>query len=50
VSHEQDTVATKRGFISEKTAKAIDEIGIDSNSWIDELKGFKSIGFYSYHP
>ncbi len=35
----------KRGFISEKTAKAIDEIGIDPNSWIDELKGFKSIGY-----
>ncbi len=35
----------KRGFISEKSAKTIDEIGIDPNSWLDELKGFKSIGF-----
>ena len=35
----------KRGFISNKTAKAIDEIGIDPDSWLDELKGFKSIGF-----
>nr|WP_306475093.1 transposase [Marinicella litoralis] len=35
----------KHGFISEKTAKAIDEIGIDPNSWLDELKGFKSIGY-----
>ena len=35
----------KTGFISVNTAKAIDEIGIDPNSWIDELKGFKSIGF-----
>jgi hypothetical protein len=35
----------KRGFISEKVAKAIDEIGINPNSWLDELKGFKSIGF-----
>ncbi len=35
----------KRGFISENTAKAIDQIGINSDSWIDELKGFKSIGF-----
>ena len=35
----------KRGFISSKTAKAIDQIGINPNSWIDELKGFKSIGF-----
>ncbi len=35
----------KRGFISKSTAKAFDEIGINPNSWIDELKGFKSIGF-----
>ncbi len=35
----------KRGFISDKTAKAIDEIGINPESWLDELKGFKSIGF-----
>jgi hypothetical protein len=35
----------KRGFISNKTAKTINDIGIDPNSWLDELKGFKSIGF-----
>jgi REP element-mobilizing transposase RayT len=35
----------KRGYISAKTAKAIDQIGINPESWIDELKGFKSIGF-----
>jgi len=35
----------KRGFISDKTAKAIDEIGINPESWMDELIGFKSIGF-----
>ncbi len=35
----------KKGFISSKTAKAIDHIGINPESWIDELKGFKSIGF-----
>ncbi len=35
----------KRGFISKKTAKAIDEIGINPDTWLDELKGFKSIGF-----
>ena len=35
----------KRGFISESTAKAIDQIGIDPDTWIDELKGFKSIGY-----
>jgi len=35
----------KRGFISEKTAKTIDDVGIAPDSWLDELKGFKSIGF-----
>ena len=35
----------KRGFISSKTAKVIDEIGINPDDWLDELKGFKSIGF-----
>jgi len=35
----------KRGYISSRTAKAIDQIGINPDSWIDELKGFKSIGF-----
>jgi hypothetical protein len=40
----------KRGFISLKTAKVINKIGIDPNCWLDELKEFKSIGFYSYHP
>jgi len=35
----------KRGFISAKSAKAIDEIGINPDDWLDELKGFKSIGF-----
>ncbi len=33
------------GFISSKTAKTIDEIGINPDSWLDELKGLKSIGF-----
>jgi len=35
----------KRGYISSKVSKAIDQIGINPDSWIDELKGFKSIGF-----
>ena len=35
----------KRGFISKNTAKTIDQIGINPDDWIDELKGFKSIGF-----
>jgi putative transposase len=33
VSREQDAVATKRGFISAKTANAIDQIGINPDSW-----------------
>lgn len=35
----------KHGFISEKTARTIDQIGINPDDWLDELKGFKSIGF-----
>lgn len=35
----------KTGFISSKTSKAIGQIGIHPDHWIDELKGFKSIGF-----
>jgi len=31
--------------VQPSTAKAIDQLGIDPNSWIDELKGFKSVGF-----
>jgi putative transposase len=34
----------KHGFITAKTAKAIDQIGISPETWIEELKGFKSIG------
>ena len=35
----------KRGVISKNTAKTIDQIGINPDSWLDELKGFKSIGY-----
>ena len=35
----------KRGFISKKTAKTIDKIDINPDDWLDELKGFKSIGY-----
>ena len=35
----------KRGFISKNTAKTIDQIDINPDDWLDELKGFKSIGF-----
>ena len=30
----------KRGFISAESAKAMDQLGINPNTWIDELKGF----------
>ena len=35
----------RKGNISAKAAKTIDQIGINPESWVDELKGFKSIGF-----
>ena len=35
----------KRGFISAETTKAINDVGINPDVWLDELKGFKSIGF-----
>ena len=35
----------KKGFISPKVAKAVDVIGINPDDWLDELKGFKSIGY-----
>ena len=31
---EQDAEAAKRGFISAKSAKVIDEIGIDPDDWL----------------
>ena len=35
----------KQGFISQETAKAINLMGINSDTWLDELKGFKTVGF-----
>ncbi len=35
----------KRGFISQHAAKITAQLGINSDGWIDELRGFKSIGF-----
>ena len=35
----------KRCFIPKDSAKTIDKLGISPDTWLDELKGFKSIGF-----
>mgnify|MGYP000569054494 CR=1 FL=1 len=50
VSREQDAEATKRCFIPKNSTKTINLLGINPDTWLDELKGFKSVGFYSYHP
>ena len=35
----------KRGFISPQAEQVMDQLGINPNTWIDELKGFKSVGY-----
>lgn len=35
----------KRCFIAKDSVKTIDQLGISPDTWIDELKGFKSVGF-----
>ena len=35
----------KRCFIPKDSARTIDKLGISPDTWIEELKGFKSIGF-----
>ena len=35
----------KRCFIARDSAKTIDLLGISSDTWLEELKGFKSVGF-----
>jgi len=35
----------KRCFIARDSSKALDLIGLDADVWLDELKGFKSVGF-----
>lgn len=35
----------KRCFIAHDSAQTIDQLGISPDTWIEELKGFKSIGF-----
>ena len=36
---------TKRGYIPENLPPILDRLGLDPDTWLDELKGFKSIGF-----
>ncbi|WP_154224516.1 hypothetical protein [Marinicella rhabdoformis] len=40
----------KRCFIPNDSASTIDQLGISSDMWLEELRGFKSVGFFSYHP
>lgn len=35
----------KRGFIPDDSIKILDQLGLDSDTWLDELKGFKSVGY-----
>ena len=35
----------KRCFIAHDSARTIDQLGISSDTWVEELKGFKSVGF-----
>ena len=35
----------KRGFIPENLPPILDRLGLDPDTWMDELKGFKSVGF-----
>ncbi len=40
----------KRGSIPQNLPVILDRLNLDADTWINELKGFKSVGFYSYHP
>ena len=35
----------KRGFITNNANKILDQLGLDTDTWLDELKSFKSIGY-----
>ena len=35
----------KAGYISHKLGSALTELELNPDTWIDELKGFKSVGF-----
>ncbi|KAA3641459.1 MAG: hypothetical protein DWP95_06785, partial [Proteobacteria bacterium] len=35
----------KRGFIATNASKILDQLGLDTDTWIDELEGFKSVGY-----
>lgn len=35
----------KKGYISEKLGSALTELELNPDTWLDELKGFKSVGF-----
>lgn len=35
----------KRGFITNNASKILDQLGLDTDTWLDELKSFKSVGY-----
>jgi hypothetical protein len=35
----------KKGFISQKLGSALTELELNPDTWLDELKGFKSVGY-----
>jgi len=35
----------KKGYISQKLGTALTELELNPDTWLDELKGFKSIGY-----
>jgi len=35
----------KKGYISHKLGSALTELELNPDTWLDELKGFKSVGF-----
>ena len=45
VSREQDAEATKKGYISQKLGSALTKLELNSDTWLDELQGFKSVGY-----
>ena len=35
----------KKGYISHKLGSALTELELNPDTWLDELKGFKSVGY-----
>jgi putative transposase len=41
----QAILENKRGYIPENLPPILDRLGLDPDTWMDKLKGFKSVGF-----